>query len=412
MEIFYVLLLLLVCTRVFGEVAVRLKQPALVGQLLSGILLGVVGHYFASRAPFLADITEDKVFVAVTDLAVFFLMLMAGLEMHPRELLKGSGGAMFVAVAGMIVPLLLGLLLGWWVLPESEYRSAQMLYLGTSLAVTAVPVSVKILMELGKLHSRFGRLIVSSAILDDALGLLLLALLTAFVRSGQLPEVGGLLALLGQILLFFAVTTAIGMFVLPRLGLVLRRFAGEEVELSALLIVGLAFAVLAELLGMHFVVGAFAAGLFFSGRHFESRVYEDVQRKISGVTLGFLAPLFFASIGMHLDPIALTAAPLFLALLIATAVVGKLLGAGLPALLIGLPRWEAAAVGVGMSARATVELIIAKVALEAGLFSQPDPPPAIVKALFSAVVIMAVTTTVLVPIALKQLVKRTDADPD
>lgn len=185
---------------------------------------------------------------------------------------------------------------------------------------------------------------------------------------------------------------------------------GEEAEFTALLIVGLAFSALAELLGAHFVVGAFAAGLFFSGRDFERGVYEDLQRKISGVTTGFLAPIFFASIGLHLNPSALSEAPLFVLLLILLALTGKMLGAGIPALLVGLTRAEAAIVGVGMSARATVELIIAKVALEAGLFEQPQPTPPLVKSLFSAVVIMALTTTIVVPVALKQMVRHVADD--
>lgn len=404
MDLFFTLLLLLVATRCFGEIAVRLRQPILVGELFSGILLGAIGSYYAESLPFLAEMEEGEVFHAITDLAVFFLMLMAGLEMHPDELKQQSGGAFLVAIGGMVIPFGCGLLLGAWALPESDFRSAQLLYLGTALAVTAVPVSVKILLELGKLNTRFGSMIVSAALIDDALGLLLLSVLTGFLKLGHFPDLAELGILSAQILTFFVITVLCGIYVLPRFSILLHRLIGDESEFAGLLIVGLTFAVLAELLEMHFVVGAFAAGLFFTGRHFEPTIYKEIQQKVAGITNGFLAPIFFASIGLHLDPQALLETPGFLLLLIVAAVGGKLLGAGVPALMIGLPRTEAAVIGIAMSARATVELIIAKLALEAGLFEHPSPPPPIVRMLFSAIVVMALTTTILVPILVKQLV--------
>ena len=128
-----------------------------------------------------------------------------------------------------------------------------------------------------------------------------------------------------------------------------------------------------------------------------------MKKRTSAVTLGFLAPLFFASIGMHLDLSAVRQIPVFLALLIIVAFLTKLVGAGLPAYLVGLSKRDACAVGVGMSARGAVELIVADIALHAGLFDKPDPPPAIVANLFSAIVIVAIVTTVATPFALKRV---------
>lgn len=404
MELLVVLLVLLVVTRLFGELAIRLGQAALVGELVSGIVLGMVLHAAGGDVPILAGLSEDRVFLALTDLAVFFLMLLAGIEMHPRTLVEGSGGALIVAVGGMLVPLGLGCGLGWLFLPSSPWLVAQMMFLGTALAVTAVPVSVRVLMDLGKLDSRIGRTIVSAAIFDNALSLVLLAVLTALLRRGELPEPAQLLQLGGQMLVFFAVTVAVGVWVLPRLGDAIRRLAGPESEFTSLVAVALGYAVLAEALSMHFILGAFLAGLFFSGRVVTPGLYEDVKGKISGLTSGFLAPLFFASIGLHLDLEAVTRIPFFLVCFVSTAFLGKVVGAGGAALASGLPRREALSVGVGMSARATVELIIAEIALRAGLFDHPEPVPAVVDALFSAVVVMAVVSSVAVPLLLKQLV--------
>jgi Kef-type K+ transport system membrane component KefB len=143
--------------------------------------------------------------------------------------------------------------------------------------------------------------------------------------------------------------------------------------------------------------------LFFTRRVTNPETYDAVTSRVSGVTSGFLAPIFFASIGIHLDLSAATTAPLFLAVLLLVAASGKLLGAGGVAYICGLSRREALGVGAGMMGRGAVELIIADIALRAGLFAIPEPVPPIVASLFSSVVIMAVVTTVMAPILLRRV---------
>jgi Kef-type K+ transport system membrane component KefB len=246
-------------------------------------------------------------------------------------------------------------------------------------------------------------MIVSAAIIDDILSLILLAVLTGVMKGDGFPAAGELVILSGNIVLFFVVAYGIGRIVVPRVGLFVRSLKTAEFEFSSLLVAALAFGVVAEFLGLHFILGAFTAGLLFERRIAGSDVYEEVKKRISAVTLGFLAPVFFASIGMHLDISAVTQIPLFLFLLIVIAFVTKLFGAGIPAYLLGLSKREACAVGVGMSARGAVELIVADIALHAGLFNQPNPPGVIVANLFSAIVIVAVVTTVATPFLLKRV---------
>ena len=406
MEIFYILLILLVITRALGEVAVRLGQPALVGELLAGIALGAAIRFSPSSFPVMHAIPDNEVFTAITDLGIFFLMLMAGLEMHPKEVAEKSKGAMFIALGGLIIPLLVGFSLGWLFLPQSNVRLAQALFIGTALAITAVPVAAKVLMDMDKLRSTAGKMIVSAAIVDDILGLLLLSVLTAVIRTGEMPDPAGLLWLGGQIILFMAIVTTIGLYILPHLERVFHRSMSEEFEFSILLVVAFGFAVLAEALHMHFILGAFAAGLFFTKRTMDTAVFKGVQSRISGITTGFLAPVFFASIGLHLDVAAFTSIPMFLVVLIVAAIFCKLIGSGLPAYWIGLSGKDSMIVGIGMSGRGAVELIIADIALRAGLFSHPDPTPALVANLFSAIVIMAVVTTLMTPIGLRMIVSR------
>jgi Kef-type K+ transport system membrane component KefB len=403
MELFYILFVLLLAARLAGEVAHRLGQPALVGELVAGIALGLLVNHYSGAFPILAHVPENEVFTALTDLAIFFLMLLAGVEMHPGELAQASKRAVAVAAGGMVLPLALGIGLGLVFLPESELKHGQTLFLGTALAITAVPVSVKVLMDLGKLRSRVGQTIVSAAVFDDVLSLVLLAALTAAIKTGSLPGPASLALLAGKILLYFLIAYTIGRYVFPWVGRMLKTFHAQEFEFSALLVAALAYALLAEALGMHFIIGAFFAGLFFIRSTVDKEVYERIREGLNTFTHGLFGPIFFASIGLHLDLRAATDIPLMVILLIAIAFMGKLAGAGLPALWSGFSRREALGIGVGMSARGAVELVIADIALRAGLFAQPDPPPPVVAYLFSAVVIMALTTTLVAPLLLRRL---------
>ncbi|GAB4137915.1 MAG: cation:proton antiporter [Sphingomonadales bacterium] len=403
MELFYVLLVLLVVTRLCAEIAQRFQQPPLAGELIGGILLGGLIAAFPEQLPTLAGLEDEPVFHAITDLAIFFLMLLAGIELQPREIARASGRAFWVAVAGFFLPLAIGLGIGWAFLPESPLKFPQALFIGTAMAITAIPVAVKALMEIGKLNSNAGRMIISAAIFDDVLSLLLLALLLALIRTGGLPPATELVMLGVKIVGFFAIAIIFGLFVMPRLGRLLLRAKVEEFELSALLATALALSLLAESLELHFILGAFLAGLFFSRRNTNKRVYDDVAKKISGLTSGFLAPIFFASIGLSLEPSAVVHIPLFLTLLVLAAYFGKLLGAGGTARLLGMNRRDSLLVGAAMSGRGAVELVLAGIALRAGLFDSPTPTPAIVDNLFSAVVIVAIVTTLAMPITLRAI---------
>ena len=385
MEIFYVLLVLLLVTRVFGEVSVRLGQPALVGELISGILLGGIAASFSEQLPVLSSISDDPVFDSITDLGVFFLMLLAGVEMRPKDVVKSSKASFLVAISGLLIPMLVGFYFGWIMLPDSNLKFAQSMFLGTTLSVTAVPVAVRVLMDLGMMETKAGNIVVSAAVFDDVLSLVVLAFLTSLLQSGGLPDAQGILLIFGRTLAFFVLTWLIGKYVLQKLGAWVRTFQSDEFLLSYLLITAFAFALLAEALHMHFILGAFVAGLFFGRQTVGKDDFKDIKRLITGITTGFLAPVFFASIGLHLDVSAMTEIPVFLLVFIVLAFLTKLVGAGLASVAIGLPKRTAAAVGIAMSARGAVELIIADIALQANLFDKPDPTPPTVEYLFSSI---------------------------
>ena len=405
MNILYLFLVLLVVTRVFAELAERVKLPSIVGELVAGIALGIVLQRFDESLPILCSATQSESFTSIVSLGMFFLMLLAGILMEPLEFARTSRSAFLIAIGGMIVPFGAGMVLGLTVLPDSPIKFVQSMFLGTALAITAVPVTVRVFMDLNALDSRVGKTVVAAALWDDLLSLLLLALLLAAIGNGYANsyESGSVLMLIAKVALFFAVTIPFGLYVFPILGRYFKFLHFPEVDFSMLLIAALAYAVFAEMMELHFIIGAFLAGMFFHPNVVDADIYKRVEEQMSGITHGFLAPIFFVSVGLHLDFSAVGQVPVFVAVLILIALASKLVGSGLPAYWLGHSKREAMVVGVGMSGRGAVELIVAGVALEAGLFLQPSPVPNIVGSLFSAIVIMALVTTVLTPILLRCL---------
>ncbi len=403
MNLLYVLLVLLVVTRGFAELARRLNQPALLGELVGGVIIGAVVAGFLDASAAIAQLDSDQTFQAVLDLAVFFLMLLAGVEMRPRDLAKASPVAMPIAVAGMLVPLAIGYGLGWWWLPDSAWKIAQSLFIGVALAITAVPVAVRVLMDLGQLRSQVGQVVIAAAVIDDVLSLVLLAVLTSFISASDELTTATVAGLVRNVAAYFAIAWMFGRFVLKRAAMLMRRLTLEHADFSLLIVVGLGLSVLAEMLGIHFLIGAFTAGIMFTHTTVGSDTHEKLRSQTEALTLGFLAPVFFASIGIHLNVDAIVEAPVFLMLLILAATAGKLIGTGLVARICGFSTNQSLAIGSAMNARGAVEIIIADIALRAGLFSHPDPPPPAIDYLFSAVIIMAIITTLATPLALQRL---------
>lgn len=398
MALFYILLVLLVAAKAGGEIAKRLRQPALVGELLAGIVLGVITSQWPGIFPVTGNPVENEAFGAIADLGIFFLMLYAGIEMRPRHFKEAPGKALSISLGGFVFPFLSGVLLGHFLLPESDLKFAQTIFLAVALSITAVPIVMRALIDLNRLKSEIGKLIVSAALFDDVISLVVLAVLTAMLKYAAVPSLGSVLYLSLNIVLFFSIATAIGVLLIPRVARHAAVLQTDEYEMSFLLANGFFFALLAEFMGLHFIIGAFMAGLFFERRTLDKDRYDKVRNQVAGITTGFLAPIFFSSIGFHIRLDVITASPGFLALLIAVAFTGKLIGAGVPARLFGYSGREALFIGAGMSARGAVELVIAEVALRSGLFSRPVPGDVIVPNLFSAIVLMTLVTTIGAPI--------------
>lgn len=400
------LLVILLLTRSFGEVGVRLGQSAAIGEILAGILLAGVATVLGGRIPFVANLLNGEIFHHAATVGIFFLMLFAGIELKPQEISKHSLGSFVIALGGAIVPLGAGVAIGFFFLPPSESRLALSLLIGVAMAITAIPASVRILSDLDLLQSRVGHTIIAAALFDDVIGLVLLAILTALIKTGGAPGLGEIAFILGKIGLFFGITVALGVHVYPRVSQKLHTLQATALELSALMVVALAYGLLAEVLGAHWILGTFMAALFFEPGRVGMRAYDDIKLIVVGMTAGLFAPVFFASIGAQVDILALFSDPIFLAIIIFAAFAGKLIGSGVPALATGLPPRLALAVGVGMSSRGAVELIVLSIAVDAGLVVAGPESGTDTHHIYSSLVLMAIVTTLVTPSLLRAILGR------
>lgn len=400
-ELLLTILVILIVARLAGELMETAGQMALVGELLVGIFFGILIIYLP--LPQFARIADEEVFKAITGLGIFFLMFMSGMEIDMKELAKAAKRGIIIGLSGVILPLILGYLLGQVFLPESEYKFIQSFFLGVAMSVTAIPVLSRALIDMKLNDTKLGCTLMNAAIIDDICALILLSILTTMMAGGTTAS--GFALLIIKVAIFLLVAYVIGKFAILSLGKKLHRLKSKEMEFSIALMIALFLGVAAELSGMHFIIGALTAGMFIRAGSFGKKVVKDIEDKVSGITLGFLAPIFFVSIGLHMDLSAFTIVPFFVLTLIISAIIGKMIGCGLPARLVGFSTRESLAIGIGMNGRGAVELIVVAVALEEGIFAQPVPTPPIITAMFSSVVIMAIITTIVTPIGIKWLLK-------
>lgn len=384
------ILLVLVAARLAGEVAERVGQPAMIGEILAGVLLG------PSLLNLIHVTSELK---AIADIGVLLLVFLAGMEIDPRDVLAAvRGRGIWVGLLGFAVPLIMGMGVGML------FDIEQSIFLGLCIAITALPVSVRILMDLGRLHTKLGQRIVSAAVLNDVISLLILGVIlgtdgregdwAGFVRSTILVAV--------KAMFFMACVVAVSHFVrystgrLPEarewLSRLLSFLKGKESVFAVTLLFVLAFAGISEIIGLHFVIGAFFGSMLLNRTLLGSVHFDSIERTASSVTMGFLGPVFFGSIGLEFQAGSLTNLGLVASVLI-VAVGGKLLGGFCGGRLAGHSVQESLTLGIGLNGRGIMELVIASIALKNGFIDAQ---------LFSILVLMGTLTTVVTPLALNR----------
>lgn len=357
-----------VAAKVIGEIFERMRLPAVLGEILAGVLMGPYA---------LGWIHPSDTLRAIAEIGAIFVLFYAGLEISAQDLIKVGRTAVLVAVAGILVPFALGFAYMHWrgdALTES-------VFVGVAMVATSVGITARVLGDMGVLSTRAAKVILGAAVFDDILGMLLLALVDGLAQGGGIEWVR--LGVLGAEAIVFALSMIfVGPRILSKLRPRLDRLSSRNAPLIVALIVCLGLSFAAAKIGMAAIVGAFFAGMIFS----ECSPGWDLRPRVHAIT-EFLGPFFFFSIGAQLDGRLFHGEVLGVALVVSLlAIVSKLLGCGLPLLGEG---WRAAwCVGIGMMPRGEVALIVALV----GLNSQIVSPSA-----YAVVVFMTAVTTILAP---------------
>lgn len=385
LQFLIILAIVLVAAKASGMIAARAGQPAVLGELLAGVILGPsVIDLFA--LDFVTDPHLEETMHLLAELGVIFLMFLAGLETDLAEVHKVRRVALLAGTMGVIAPIALGTVAA---LPF-DFVLKDALFVGVILSATSVSISAQTLMELGKLQGRQGVSILAAAVIDDVLVILVLSFFVAFGvddGSGGSLEV---LTIIGRVLLFFAVALGVGRFVLPRIA----RWSAdapmsESVAVTAVVIMLLA-AWFAEYVGeVALITGAFLAGVFLR----PTEVHRIIDEKIRTFAYGFFVPVFFVDVGLQADAGELAGSDILLLVVIsAVAVVSKVAGCGLGAYLGGEGVRSSLQIGTGMVSRGEVGLIVASAGLANGLIDA---------GVFSVMVLMVLITTVVTPVLLR-----------
>jgi len=386
------LLLLLLSAKLLGEVAERLGQPSMIGEVLAGIILGP-SVFNIIPAP-----GEIRV---IADLGVFMLIVLAGMQIEVEEIRRAIFGKnIWIALLGFLIPMLSGIAIGFWY----HFSNTFTVFLGLCIAITALPVSIRILMDLGKLQTDVGQRIISAAIFNDIVALLILGIILDFndeTKNIRDLTFSILLTILKVSFFTLILVAAYEFFkfakrkvnvINPRVNKFLHYLRGQESIFALVILFVLIFSSIAELLGLHFVVGAFFGAILIPRSMFANRDFERVQRSISGITMGFLAPVFFATMGISFNFLCLNNFWLLMVVL-AASFFSKIFGGYLGGRLAGLNRSKSVTIGLGLNARGIMELVIANIALSKGFIDV---------SVFSILVMMALLTTILTPFLLKE----------
>lgn len=357
--------------RIAALISRRLGMPAVFGELLLGLMVG----------PALLNwVAPSETMQFLADIGVIMLMFLAGLETDAQAIRRVGKASFLAAAGGVILPVAAGYLLGI----AAGLTEPQALFLGVVLTATSVSVSAQTLREMGKLSSPEGATIISAALIDDVLGVILFSAVMSLVSGSNL------LLTLGRMAIFLPLAWLAGNWLLPRLLKAEKRLGHHETSLAVLVALVLLYAWSAEALGsVATITGAYILGTVV-GRHIDHQ--HPVQHGIANLGYGFFIPIFFVNIGLHARLDGFLSSPVLTLALIAAAILTKLVGAGLGAHLGNLPRRVSILVGCGMVSRGEVALVIAGAGLSAGLLTG---------AIFSTLIVVTLTTTLITPILLR-----------
>ena len=360
-------------------VAVTLRPlglPTVMGELIVGVLVG----------PAVFGLIEPgDAIKLLAEIGIFFMMFHAGVETQPGEFYDALKRSIGVAVVGAIVPFAVSFGIATWFGLDRVGAT----FVGLTMTATAVVITLKSLKDLGLANTRFARIIIASCVIDVLLTLVFFGLIVGVLAGGSFEPLG-ILITLGKVVAFFAVSLLIGKFVYPRLTLPFRSEGGKG--FTFILVSAIGAGLFAEAIGLHMILGAYLAGLFFEEKVAHPNLVKIVNDRAYGIAYSFLGPIFFISLGFSITFDISPAGVGFIVGLTLAVIVGQTASAGSMALRMGLPFREALTVGVGMCGRAEMAFILAALALTEGAIDQ---------GMFSILIFTAFLLNLFTPLALK-----------
>jgi Kef-type K+ transport system membrane component KefB len=379
------LAVLLFAAKLFAELFHRIRMPVVLGELLAGI---IVGPFALGGLPIFNGeplVVLDETVKHIGEIAAIVILFIAGLEITPREFLRGGAASFTVGSLGVIIPFFVG----FYVFLMFGLEAIESMLVATALTATSIAITIQVLNELGKMQTKEARLILGAAIVDDILAIAALSVVTTMVQTGDMtPAIIDIIFLILKILGLFAAILIGSVLVVPRILHIERLWRSEGSVEGVTTAAFFGAAGLAAFVGLSPIVGSFSVGMAVAS----TRVIKKIEEYVSKLGIIF-APLFFAIIGAQVDLRVVNIEVLYLSgIIIAIAVVTKLVGCGLPALIFLKNRAKATKVGIGMVSRGEVGLIVAGVGVSSGAMSAD---------IYTTVIIMVALTTIITPIWLK-----------
>lgn len=406
-DILYLLLqlsILLFTARIFGEIAQRLGQPTVVGEILAGILLGpsFLSGLVPSLGYYILPHTEVQGYLLelVSLFGVMFLLLITGLETDLVLIRQKARSAIGIALGGLILPLILGFLLGE-LLPDdllvsSDDRLVFALFIATAMAISAIPVVAKVLIDLKLTRRDIGQTIIAAAMIDDTTGWIILSVVIG-LASGAAITLGSVAQSIVTVLLFLVLSLIIGRWLISRtLRFAQNNLLMRDKVLSLVILYMFIWGTIGQALGIEALLGAFVVGIVLSQI---PQLNPEIIHRLESITFGIFAPIFFAVAGLKVDALRLLEPELLLitVIVIVVAIISKLVGVYVGARTIGgADHWSSVFFGAGLNARGSIGIIVANIGLSLGILNQD---------MFSIIVVMAVVTSLMSPAVMKWAVR-------
>lgn len=367
------LVIILLATKLAGQLSIRLGQPSVLGKIIVGIILG----------PALLGWVHDTELVHVfSQIGVLLLMFLAGLETNLKDLNENKKSALFVALGGILAPIVMSYIVAQFY----NFSTAESIFIGLLLSATSVSISVQVLRELGWLNSKEGSALLGAAVLDDIIVVILIAIAMSLFAGADT----NIALLIGKKILFFIIIILASKWLVPKFIQVFSKFKVTEAALSAGLIICFGFAYFAEYVGVAGIIGSFFAGIAIA----QTKFGHEIERQVQPIANGIFVPFFFVSIGLAVSFEGIGNQIVFMLIFSIIAIISKFIGSGLGARLSGFNNRSSMGIGAGMISRGEVALILAAIGLESGLLPTEY---------YTSMIIVIIITTLVTPPLLKMI---------